>query len=112
MEDPPPEVSALSVAGSTVSWVPVAGARGYDVVAGNLAGLPGLGIAATVIGCLAEDEPSSSVTDSSALLPGEGRWYVVRSGNCGGSSSYGAGDPPLPPTRDDAIAASGLGCLP
>ena len=81
-------------------------------MAGDLARLPGLGIAATVLGCLAENEPSTSVADDGALLPGEGRWYVVRSGNCGGSSSYGAGSPPLPPTRDDAIAASGLGCLP
>lgn len=112
VEDPPPEVPALSVEGSTLSWVPVAGARGYDVVSGDLAGLPGLGIAATVIGCLAESEPSTSVTDASALLPGEGRWYVVRGENCGGTSSYGAGYLPLLPTRDEAIAASGLGCLP
>jgi len=109
---PPVDGPALNLSGEELSWDPVAGATGYDLVRGNLVGLAELGLAATVGGCLYDDEPATLVNDSEPPLSDGGFWYLVRSTNCGGSSSYGAGDPTLPQTRDEAIAASGLDCLP
>jgi hypothetical protein len=108
----PVDVAALTLAGNDLSWDPVAEATGYDIVRGSLVGLSELGLTATVGGCLYDDEPSSLVSDPEPLPPGEGFWYLVRSANCGGSSSYGSGEPTLPQTRDEAVAASGLDCLP
>ena len=86
------------------------GATWYDVVAGDLIALAELGFEGATLSCLAENTESVEL-DPEDPGPGEGRWYLVRGANCGGAGSYGGGNPPRTPSRDDAIALSGLDCL-
>jgi hypothetical protein len=109
---PPADVTTLNLEDEILSWDPVPDATGYDVVRGDLMVLVELGMAASVTGCLYDDVPSDWAIDDEGPPPDDGYWYLVRSGNCGGSSSYGDGDPGLLETRDEAIAASGLDCAP
>ena len=109
---PPPVVPSLTLSGDTLSWTPVEGATGYDVAAGNLIGLAEGGMSAATTGCVADDAPPSSILIGTVPPLGTGFWYLVRGVNCGGPGSYGAGDPPLPLSRDEAIALSGNDCNP
>lgn len=109
---PPPVVPSLTLSGDTLSWTPVEGATGYDVVAGDLIGLAEGGMSAATTGCVADDAPPSSILIGTVPPLGAGFWYLVRGVNCGGSGSYGAGDPPPPLSRDEAIALSGNDCIP
>ena len=98
--------------GDDLSWAPVAGPAVYDVVTGDLDGLATAGMAARTSGCVADDSPATSLLIQGAPPLGDGFWYVVRAANCGGAGSYGSEEPPLSPSRDEAIALSGNDCAP
>ena len=108
----PPPIATLSFAPDKDAfyWTAVDGATGYDAVAGDLIALAELGIEATVAHCIAENTESTEANDPFPLWEGEGRWYLVRGVNCGGAGSYGSGNPPRSPSRDEAIALSGNDC--
>jgi DNA-binding beta-propeller fold protein YncE len=109
---PPPEVSALIVAGNTLSWSPLTDPVTYDIVAGHLEGLATAGLQPSTMGCVADNAPSASTIDQTAPPLGGGIWYLVRGTACGVPGSYGSGNPPQTPSRDAAIAASGRDCAP
>jgi len=90
----------------------IAGARGYDLVAGYLSLLRGSGgdFSQATIGCVLNDTPETSWTFFGAPPVGNGYWFLVRDVFCGGNGTFdslGAGQ--VAP-RDPGIDASGRGC--
>ncbi len=100
------------VTGTDLAWSSVALATGYDVVRGGLASLSVTGgdFAIATDQCLANDDPGTSAQDASAPAPGQGFWYLVRGGNCGGVTSYNSAGPGQVGNRDSGIAASPNAC--
>lgn len=107
---PPSGAPALLVgksgADAQLSWSGIAGATGYDIVAGDLATLRSSGgdFAAATAECVSNHRTTASVAYSNAPAPDQGFWFLVRGENCGGKGSYGGG------LRDPGIAASGNDC--
>ena len=104
--------TTLSFAPDNLYWTPVDGATAYDVVWGDLIALAELGFEGTTAYCLAENVENPETGGTEDPPPGEGRWYLVRGVNCGGAGSYGSGNPPQSPSRDEGIALSGNDCQP
>jgi hypothetical protein len=94
-----------------LSWGVVAGATGYDVVAGDLAMLRSSGgdFVTTTSACPLNNLTTTTATDSSAPAAGQGVWFLVRGENCGGKGSYDSGGAQVG-LRDDEIAGSGSDC--
>jgi len=95
-----------------VTWTAIAGARGYDMVAGYLSLLRDSGgdFSQATIGCVLNDTPETSWTFFGAPPVGNGYWFLVRDVFCGGNGTFdslGAGQ--VAP-RDPGIDASGRGC--
>ena len=107
----PPPGLAEGVAFSTttsLSWNPVAGATGYDVVRGSLSVLRSGGFTPAVDVCPANDIASTSITSSHVPDQGEADWFLIRASSTCGVGSYGDGTQIGP--RDPAIGASGNTC--
>ena len=105
-----------SLDGTNVNWgaQPGAAGYGYDVARGDLFELRATGgnfaFPSVTETCLASAAMTTSVDDGDSPLPGEGFWYLVRSIDAGGPSTYESGSSHQPDLRDDEIAASGNDC--
>ena len=113
---PPSGIPALNVSksgsDSQLFWGPIIGATGYDVVQGDLATLRNSGgdFALATSNCLSSHRTTTSTTDSTTSVPGQGSWFLVRAENCGGKGSYDSGAPRQVGLRDSEIAASANDC--
>jgi len=95
-----------------LSWAPVAGATGYDVVSGDLTelrGAQGYQFLSQAF-CVADDIPGPTFTSSSSPNPGKAFWWLIRPLNCDGDGTYGSGSPKERPGRDTEIKASLYAC--
>jgi hypothetical protein len=110
----PPAVASLAAAKQAgelvLSWPAVTGATTYDVVSGSLSTLRASGgnYETATESCVADDVTATSFPTSGAPAPGDGDWFLVRGGNCGGNGSYDDGAQTAP--RDAGIAASANDC--
>ena len=95
-----------------LTWNATAAATGYDLVTGSVQLLHSSGgsFSAATTQCLANDLPTTSFDAPAIPASGQGLWYLIRAGNCGGNTSYNSGFPSQVGTRDAGIAASGHGC--
>jgi hypothetical protein len=93
---------------TSLSWNPVAGATGYDVVRGTLSTLRSVGFTTAVDTCAANDAASTSITSSHVPDEGETDWFLIRASSACGVGSYDDGTEIAP--RDSAIGASGNTC--
>lgn len=118
VDDAIPPAGALVVAvdedhGDTVlSWAPIAGSTGYDVVRGDLTALASVAgdFSRSTDRCLADNSSLNGVRDPSIPAEGEGFWYLVRPLNCGGAGSFDGGSGRQAAPRDPGIAASPSSC--
>ena len=65
---------------------------------------------AAVSACLADDTASTSLTVTEMPAVGDGSWYLIRGGNCGGQGSYDSGGAAQAGSRDAEINASVSSC--
>jgi hypothetical protein len=114
---PPAGIPALlvekpSASTARLSWATVAFASVYDVVAGNLAilGANGGDFIVATTGCLQNDTAATMYDDGGPIPFPDGRWYLIRAGNCGGGGTYDSGAPSQVGLRDVEIATSGNDC--
>jgi len=114
---PAPSGSAWLTVGSSgadteLSWGALAGATGYDVVAGSLSALRSSGgdYSLATDDCLANNHTATSLTVSDLLPAGGGLWFLVRSDNCGGAGTCDSGGVGQVDGRDAAIGSSGNDC--
>lgn len=108
-----PGVAAVADNGDTVlSWAPVAGSTGYDVVRGSLTALASDAgdFSRSTDLCLADNSAAAGVRDHLLPAEGEGFWYLVRPTNCGGAGSYDGGGNRQAALRDPGIAVSPSRC--
>jgi hypothetical protein len=100
-----------SPSGHEVSLGPVAPNVYYDLVRGDVVTLRSSGgsFAAATEACVAT-HATGALAINEPLPPGGVHWYLARSANCSGHSTYNelSGDQAAP--RDAGIAASGSGC--
>jgi hypothetical protein len=84
---PAPDVS---VERDAVSWLPVNGALGFDVVVGDLGALRAAGgdFTAAAAGCVANDLGAQTTVFDADPAPGEAFWFVVRYGDAHGGETY------------------------
>lgn len=104
-----------TVSGTTlVSWTGITGATGYDVLGGGLNELRtahGAWATLTQASCLSNDLAGTSLNAGNTPPPvGDGRFYLVRPMNCGGSGTYDEGVPSQTTSRDAGIQAGGYAC--
>jgi len=104
----PPPYPELAVAETELTWSPVAGATGYDVVCGSLGHLQSSAGDFNVATdqCLESGYPQSSVGYDLTPAQGQTLWFLVREE--GGSYDSGGGSQAGP--RDAGINASPVGC--
>jgi hypothetical protein len=116
---PPSGSPVLTLEGAgpatTLSWTPVDGATGYDLVRGRLRELleSGGDFASAAVNCLSRRQPDTQYSGGHAGVeppPGEAFWYLVRPANCGGAGTYDDDGPGLSGSRDAGILASGGDC--
>lgn len=105
-------VRGLYVSGGLISWDSVSTATHYDVVRGDVALLLNSAgdFAQSQVACVADNSPTTSITDLQSPATGAATYYLSRAQNCGGAGSY---DEPIGGqlgTRDSAIAASAGAC--
>lgn len=112
----PKSVPAIALAkdyqGTRLSWPPVFSATYYDVVRGRLAALrnPSGGFSGATDLCLANDSAASTVLDGSVSTEGDGFWYLMRAGNCGGPGTFDGGGTGQASPRDPGINAASSSC--
>jgi hypothetical protein len=107
----PPELF-LRKAGEEVrlNWTAPPGATGYDIVLGDLTLLRAGGdYQLATEQCVRDDHPATVVFEYGPLIPGEGKWFLVRAVNCGGAASYDVWGAQVG-SRDFGIEGSGHGC--
>jgi hypothetical protein len=108
---PPLRSVTLALAGDVITWTMLPGATHYDLVRGGLRALLSQGDFSAAVGdCLADQDSSRQFVDSSLPAPGDGLFYLVRGGNCGGEGTYDSGGPAQLQSRDAGIAASVGAC--
>lgn len=97
--------------GYEISWGPGAPNVYYDVVSGDIDTLrvTGGNFAVATAACMASHATGTAAINES-VPPGGAHWYLVRSANCGGHSSYNELSGGQAASRDAGIAASGNGC--
>jgi hypothetical protein len=95
-----------------LSWAPIAGATGYDMVKGNLGPLRNSGgnFAANTKACVANDLPATTVQDTEVPPPTGGLWFILRAVNCGGDGTYDEEPGGQQGSRDAEIDASPNAC--
>jgi N-acetylneuraminic acid mutarotase len=108
----PAIVAARSGGDASISWAPIAGATGYDVVSGSLTALRASdgNFTTGTLDCVEDDTAILSTTDTSTPAPGDGTWHLVRAVNCGGAGSYDETSGSQQGSRDAEIAASPEAC--
>jgi hypothetical protein len=96
----------------SISWPPIAGARGYDMVAGFLSGVLNSGgdFSQATLACLTNDNPPPSAIFLGQPPLGDGVWFLVRDEHCAGHGTYDEFGPDLVQARDAEIEASTRGC--
>jgi hypothetical protein len=108
---PPLRSVSLTLTGNALMWTALPGAMHYDVVRGGLRALPPLGhFSSAVSDCLAENASSTLFVDPSTPTPGDGFFYLVRGGSCGGEGTYDSGGVGQVRSRDAGVAASAGAC--
>ena len=109
-----PHLTADKDGGSDVllSWTALSGATSFDIVRGSLSALRSSNgnFQSATQACLADDTIATSFAASGTPSAGDGFWFLVRGGNCGGHGTYDADGPTQIGLRDTEIAASGHDC--
>ena len=95
-----------------LSWGAVSGAATYDIVRGGLSALKNSNgnFQSATAACVADNAAGTSFTFSGTPNVGDGYWFLVRAGNCGGAGTYDSGAPTQVGSRDAGIIASGNNC--
>jgi hypothetical protein len=103
----------LGLDATQVSWESLPGATGYDVIRGDLGTLRATGgdfLAATQT-CLLNGQPDTSTSHSAGSPdPGQGFWYLARTRDVVGKSTYDSGYSSQVGLRDQEVAGSGIDC--
>jgi hypothetical protein len=109
---PPARATGLVFANSAdLSWDPVAGADGYDVVRGNLATLRATGdFGDATDACAASDLAATSFTETHVPAAGDGDWFLVRGISACDHGTFDDGSTSQVVLRDAPIAASANTC--
>ncbi len=107
----PSTAPGLQVEPDRIVWTASSDATVYDVVGGSLAILRSSGgdFTQATDTCHADDVMATELALDVELLPGAGRWFLVRSVNCAGNGTYDAG-PSQVGQRDAEIAAATATC--
>lgn len=108
------DLAKLGGGAAELSWDPVAGATGYDVIYGDLNILrspPGGDFVSSTWGCVFDNETTTHVVHPEPAPLDIGIWYLVRPVNCGGAGSYDSGGAGQSAPRDVGIDGSGVDCL-
>jgi len=111
---PPPSGSpglmvSKAAGNAALFWSSVPGATGFDVVSGDLGVLHATGnFQLATQQCLASHTPDPFRSDADPVVAGQGRWFLVRAANCGGSGTYNDGTQIH--SRDTGIQASSHHC--
>jgi hypothetical protein len=109
----PGPVGSLALRGDArmVEWAPVAAARTYDVVFGDLGLLRSSGgnFTTATLGCVTTGMASTSVDFAAVPAPGQAFWVLVRGDNCAGNGTYD-GETGQVGSRDTEIDASPYSC--
>lgn len=105
-------VRGLYVSGGLISWDAVSTATHYDVVRGDVALLLSSAgdFALSQVSCVADNSPTTSITDLQSPATGAATYYLSRAQNCGGAGSYDEPSGGQSGTRDSEIAASAGAC--
>ena len=101
----------------TLMWDPEPVAQTYDVVYGDLGSLLASGgdFGASLLGCLSDDTPGTSIPVDPGVspAPGQAYFFLVRGGNCIGPGTWNDTYPgPVQFDRDAGINGSALSCAP
>ncbi len=110
---PATTLSVASQAGTArLSWNPVQGASGYQVVRGDLGILRATGgqFHNAVNACLAQAAPAGPIDDPAKPSAGAGFWYLVRDVTEGVRGSWDEVSARQARSRDDGIDSSGAAC--
>ena len=112
VENPVLDDIELQLTDGLVTWDPVPGATGYDVVRGDLRTLRETGgnFFLATDSCILAGLPLTSVSQGLPPLPGEGTWYLTRKRDAIGKGTYDSGSSFQVDLRDDEIAGSGDDC--
>ena len=102
----------IGVGREDVSWDPMTGATGYDVVRGDLWVLrQTLGnFAAATSACLTDDMSGTSVSYGGTPAPGAAFWFLGREIEGSAAGTYDCGDAGQVGSRDPGISASPSSC--
>ena len=103
----------LSLDATRINWDALPGATGYDVVRGDLGSLRSTGgdFAAATQTCLQNGQLNTSTPHTGGGLgSGQGYWYLVRTRDVVGKSTYDSGYSSQVGLRDQEIVASGVDC--
>jgi hypothetical protein len=105
-------VATSGVSDVLLSWTAVSGATSYDIVRGGLSALRSSNgnFQTATQACVADNTPGPSFTASGTPGAGDGYWFLVRGGNCGGAGTYDSAAASQVGSRDAGIAASGNDC--
>src|SRR5207244_2475386 len=79
-----PQISMTGLGGGTLSWTPLSGASGYDIVRGSLVVLASShgNFTLATDTCLGDYHFGTSLVDAAVPAAGAGYWYLVRGENC------------------------------
>jgi hypothetical protein len=105
-------VPDLHLSADEVSWLPLPGAEGYDVLRGDLSVLrqEGGDWSASVELCLADSSAGTTAAVPGEPDPGGAWWILVRAERSGTPTSYDAVTAAQRGTRDDGIEAAPESC--
>jgi cysteine-rich repeat protein len=97
---------------TSVSWLALGGATGYDVVRGSLNTLRSSGgnFATATTTCLGDNQTALGFNDASPLTAGNGFFYLVRGTSCSGSGTYNTTSPKQVASRDAGVEAAPITC--
>ena len=102
----------IGVGPDDVSWDPMAGATGYDVVSGDVGVLRQThgDFAVATSACVANDQASTWVPSGAAPAPGNAIWFLAREVEGGAADTYDSSDAGQVGSRDAGISASPASC--
>ncbi len=102
----------IAVDRDVLSWLPVLGADGFDVVTGGLRALRSSGgdFTTTVPQCVGDDIAGTTTSFDAVPAPGEAFWFVVRYCDAGGAESYDDDLSSQQGSRDPGIDGSPGSC--
>jgi hypothetical protein len=95
-----------------ITWSPVVGASGYDVVSGDATELHASRgeFTSATSACLADELSITSVVAAETIAPDEIIWYLVRPTGCGAQGSYNVDGTAQASNRDLSIAGAAAAC--